>query len=90
VTAAGAIARLVWGAIAIAGLSLIVAHHVGYFRKRRPLTFGAFLETTGWIIVTLFAIAAFGGGLVHPGTRAVEIAAVIVGLVFVLIGARFT
>ncbi|OLD52854.1 MAG: hypothetical protein AUI83_09240 [Armatimonadetes bacterium 13_1_40CM_3_65_7] len=40
-TAAGVIARLVWGALAIAGLSLIVAHHVGYFRKRRPLTFGA-------------------------------------------------
>ncbi len=88
--AAGAIARLVWGALAIAGLSLIVAHHVGYFRRRRPLTFGAFLETTGWIIVTLFAIAAFGGGLVPPGTRAVEIVAVSVGLVFVLIGGRFT
>jgi len=90
VTAAGVIARLVWGALAIAGLSLIVAHHVGYFRKRRPLTFGAFLETTGWIIVSLFAIAAFGGGLVHPGTRAVEIAVVMVGLVFVLIGGRVT
>lgn len=88
-TTAGAFAPLVWGVIAAVGLSVIVAHHTGYFRNRRPLTFGAFLETTGWIIITLCAVAAAGGGLGRPGTRAVEIAAAIVGILLIGIGGHF-
>ena len=88
-TTAGAFARLVWGAVAAIGLGVIIAHHVRYFRKRRPLSFGAFLETTGWIIITSCAIGALGGGLARAGTRAVETAAAIVGLAFLIIGGRF-
>lgn len=89
-TAAAAFARLVWGAVAAVGATVVIGHHVGYFRKRRPLTFGAFLETTGWIIITLCAVAAFGGGLLHAGTRAVEIAAAVVGALLIVIGRQFT
>ena len=88
-TTAGVFARLVWRAVVVVGLGVIVAQHVGYFRKRRPLSFGAFLETTGWIIITSCAIGALGGGLARAGTRAVETAAAIVGLAFLIIGGQF-
>ncbi len=89
-TSVGAFVRLVWAAVAAVGLGAIIAQHVGYFRKRRPLTFGAFLETTGWITITLVAVAALGGGMVHPGTRVVEITAALVGLLFIVIGGQVT
>jgi len=76
VTTAGAFARLVWGAVAAIGLGVIIAHHVRYFRK-------------GWIIITSCAIGALGGGLARAGTRAVETAAAIVGLAFLIIGGQF-
>ena len=88
-TTAGVFARLVWGAVVVVGLGVIVAQHVGYFRKRRPLSFGAFLETTGWIVITSCAIGVLGGGLARAGTRTVEIAAAIVGILFIGIGGRF-
>lgn len=80
---------LVLWALTAVGVTIVVWHHVGYFRRRRPFSFGAFLETTGWIIVTLVAIFGLGGGFADPGTRVVEIAAAIVGVIFIGIGSFF-
>ncbi len=65
---------------------IVVRHHVGYFRRARPYSFGAFLETGGWIILLLVVLGALAGGLEAPGTRVVEIAASVVAVVFILIG----
>lgn len=77
-----------WAAAALM-LAVIVRHHVGYFRRARPYSFGAFLETGGWIILLLVAAGAAAGGLARPGTRVVEVAAGIVGLLFIAGGAVF-
>lgn len=77
-----------WGFAAL-GLAVVVLHHVAYFRRTRPFSFGAFLETAGWIIITLVAIAGLAGGFASPGTRIVEIAAAIVGVLFIGIGSSF-
>jgi hypothetical protein len=82
------LARAVWALLAIGGLGAIVAHHVGYLRKRRPLTFGAFLQTAGWILITLVAITALGGGMRYPGTRMVDLVAALVGIFLIGIGSR--
>lgn len=81
--------RLMLGALATVGVVVVVFHHVAYFHRRRPYSFAAFLETAGWIVVTLAAIAAFGGGLPSSETRAVEIAAAIVGALLIGIGSQF-
>ncbi len=83
------LSRLVWVAVAAVGLGVVVAHHVAYFRKKRPLSFAAFLETGGWIILVLVASAAGAGGMAHPSTRVVEIAAAAVALLFIAIGGQF-
>jgi len=80
---------VIWAAIAILGLVVVVSQHVGYFRKIRPMSFAAFLETGGWIIITLVALAALRGGMINPGTRVVEIAAAIVGVLLIGIGGQF-
>lgn len=80
------LARVIWALLAIAGLGTIVFHHLSYFRKRRPLTFGAFLETAGWLILTLVAITAFGGGMADPVTRIVELTMAVVGVLLIGVG----
>ena len=82
-------ARLIWAILTVAGLGVIIVHHRGYFRKSRPLTFGAFLETAGWIILTLVALTALGGGIADAGRRIVEIVAAIVGVLLIGIGGQF-
>jgi hypothetical protein len=75
------------GWIAAAGCAVVlVRHHVGYFRRTRPYTFGAFMETSGWIILLLVGLGAVVGGLAEMGTRVVEIAAMVVALFFIGIG----
>jgi hypothetical protein len=65
--------------VAIVGGIVIVTHHIGYFHRSRPLTFGAFLQTAGWIILTLVALAAAAGGMDGARTRTLEVAQVVVG-----------
>jgi hypothetical protein len=78
---------LIVGWIAAAACALVlVRQHVGYFRRTRPYSFGAFMETGGWIILLLVALGALAGGLAEPGTRVVEIAATVVALLFIGIG----
>lgn len=81
--------EVLWILVAAGGLAIVVAHHLAYFRKTRPLSFGAFVETAGWLILVLVAISAAGGGMGQPSTRVVEIAAAIVGLLFIGIGGQF-
>jgi len=50
------------------------------------MTFGAFLETAGWVIVFLAAVAALRGGLAHPDTRVVELSTGIAGGVCIALG----
>lgn len=77
-----------WTVAAVA-LLIVIRQHVAYFRRARPFSFGAFLETAGWIILLLVAIGAAYGGLAHPGRRVVEVAAGIVGFLFIALGAAF-
>ncbi len=79
----------IWAVVAVLGLVVVVAQHVGYFRRTRPMSFAAFLETAGWILITLVAGAALGGGMVSPNMRVVEIAAAIVGALLIGIGGQF-
>lgn len=65
---------------------ILVRHHIGYFRRARPYSFGAFLETGGWIILLLVVLGALAGGLDAMGTRVVEIAAAAVAVLFIGIG----
>lgn len=76
-------------AVAAVALLILIRHHVGYFRRARRYSFGAFLETGGWIVILLVAVGAATAGLAHPGTRAVEIASGIVGLLFIALGSAF-
>lgn len=59
--------------------AVVIRHHVAYFRRARPFSFTALLETGGWIILLLVALGAAAGGLAATGTRIVEIAAALVG-----------
>lgn len=79
----------IWAAVAVLGLVVVVAQHVGYFRKTRPMSFAAFLETAGWILITLVAVAALGGGMIMPNTRVVEVTAAVVGALLIGIGGQF-
>ncbi len=81
--------RMWWVVLLGLGVYFIVRHHADYLFRRRPMTFGAFLGTAGWIIVTLVALAGLGGGLHTTGPRRVELAAVSVGIVLIAVGRRF-
>ncbi len=70
----------------VAAAVIVAAQHVAYFRRVRPPSFGAFLETAGWLIVMLVALGALGGGLGAPGTLSVEIGSALVGLACVAAG----
>jgi hypothetical protein len=83
------LSRVMWAAAVIVGVIVIVTQHIGYLHRRRPVTFGAFLETGGWIIITLVALAAVGGGMTGPSTRVVEVSAAIVGALFIGLGGQF-
>jgi len=85
-TTMSAVGLVVIWVILAAALIVVIRHHIAYFRRSRSLSFGAFLETGGWLILLLAAIAAACGGLAEPGTRVVEIAAAVVGLLFVAAG----
>jgi hypothetical protein len=74
-----------WAAAGVCA-AVLFRHHIGYFRRTRPYSFGAFMETGGWIILLLVALGALAGGLAEPGTRVVEIAATVVALLFIGIG----
>jgi threonine/homoserine/homoserine lactone efflux protein len=82
------LSAIVWIVLAVA-LTVVVRQHLAYFRRTRALSFGAFLETAGWIILLLVALGALAGGLAHPGTRIVEIASAVVGVLFILLGSVF-
>jgi len=81
---------LVAGAVILAAvtLTILVRHHVAYFRGLRAPTFGAFLETAGWLILLLVALGALGGGLENPGTARVELASGIIAASCVVAGWR--
>lgn len=81
--------RLVWLVLLGTGLYVIVKHHAGYLFRRRGLSFAAFLGTAGWIILTLVALAAVGGGMSAPRTQVVELVVGVVGLTFIGIGWRY-
>ncbi len=83
------VGRIVWLAIAVIGLTVLVRHHLGYLFRRRAFTFGAFLATAGWLIITLVAVTAFGRGLSDPRTRTVGLAAGIVGVACIGLGRRW-
>lgn len=70
----------------VAAAVIVVAQHVAYYRRVRPPTFGAFLETAGWLIVFLVALGVIGGGLESPGTSRAEIASAVVGLACIAAG----
>ena len=78
---AGAVVAIVCGIV-------IVTHHIGYFRRSRSLTFGAFLQTGGWIIIALVAGAAAAGGLERARTQTVEVAQALVGALLISLGSR--
>ncbi|MDQ7820466.1 MAG: hypothetical protein QN173_04450 [Armatimonadota bacterium] len=80
--------RLLWVAAVVVTGAVVVRHHRDYLRGRRPLSFGAFLETAGWIVLALVAVAGAAGGAAHPATRTVEIAAAVVGLLLVAVGGQ--
>ena len=78
---------LIVGWIAAAACAVVlVRQHVGYYRRTRPYSFGAFMETGGWIILLLVVLGALVGGLEEMGTRVVEIAATVVAMLFIGIG----
>jgi threonine/homoserine/homoserine lactone efflux protein len=80
--------RVAGGVVAIVSGIVIVTHHIGYFRHSRPLTFGAFLQTGGWIIIALVAAAAAAGGLDRARTQTVEVAQVLVGMLLIGLGGK--
>jgi hypothetical protein len=80
------VGRILWAVGLVLTGAVVVRHHRDYLRGRRPLSFGAFLETAGWIVLALVAAAGLAGGAAHPATRVVEIAAATVGAVLVGVG----
>lgn len=74
--------------VMVAALAVVIRQHADYLRRRRPATFRAFLETAGWFVITLASAAAYWGGFESAGTRAVEVAVFVIGLLFVGIGSR--
>ena len=80
--------RVAGGVVAIACGFVVVTHHIGYFRRSRPLTFGAFLQTGGWMIIALVAVAAATGGLERERSQTVEVAQALVGLLLISLGSK--
>lgn len=74
-----------WAAAIACGV-VVVRHHVAYYRHRRPLRFGAFMATAGWIILLLVMLRAVSAGLGDAGTRIVGIAVTVVSGLFIGIG----
>ena len=81
--------RVAGGVVAIVGGIVIVTHHIRYLRRTRPFTFGAFLQTGGWIIIALVAVAAAAGGWDPGRTQTVEVAQVLVGALLIGLGGKF-
>jgi threonine/homoserine/homoserine lactone efflux protein len=81
--------RVAGGGVAIVCGIVIVTHHIRYFRRSRPLTFGAFLQTGGWIILALVAVAAAAGGWDRAKTQTVEVAQAMVGVLLIGLGGKF-
>ncbi len=81
--------RVPWLVLLGTGLYVVVRHHTAYLFRRRKMTFGAFLGTAGWIILSLVALAALGGGWSDLRTRPVELIAGLLGVTFVGIGWRY-
>jgi hypothetical protein len=80
--------RVAGGVVAIICGIVIVTHHIGYFRGSRSLTFGAFLQTGGWVIIALVAVAAAAGGLERARTQTVEVAQALVGALLISLGSK--
>jgi threonine/homoserine/homoserine lactone efflux protein len=80
--------RVAGGVVAIMSGIVIVTHHIGYFRHSRSLTFGAFLQTGGWVIIALVAVAAAAGGLERARTQTVEVAQALVGALLITLGSK--
>ncbi|MGH2437399.1 MAG: hypothetical protein ACRDFA_10435 [bacterium] len=74
--------------VMVVALAVVIRQHADYLRRLRPATFRAFLETAGWLIITLASGAAYGGGFESPGTRVVEVSAFVIGLLFVAVGSH--
>lgn len=74
--------------VMVVALAVVVRQHADYLRRRRSVTFRAFLETAGWLVITLASAAAYWGGLESPGTRVVEVSVLVIGLLFVAIGSH--
>jgi hypothetical protein len=74
--------------VMVVALAVVIRQHADYLRRLRPATFRPFLETAGWLIISLASGAAYGGGFESPGTRVVEVSAFVVGLLFVAIGSH--
>jgi hypothetical protein len=82
VTSAGLL-RLVLG-IAFAGSAVIMlVQHAQYAVGRRPREFFAFLETSGWLVLTL----ATGVALFRLASGVLSVSAGAVGVIFVVVGA---
>jgi apolipoprotein N-acyltransferase len=70
--------------IAFAGSAAIaLVHHAQYATGRRPREFFAFLETSGWLTLTL----ATGVALFRLASGVLSVSAGAVGVLFVLVGA---
>ena len=80
--------RVAGGVVAIVCGMVIVTHHIGYVRRSRSLRFGAFLQTGGWIIIALVAVAAAAGGLERARTQTVEVAQALVGALLITLGSK--
>ena len=78
--------RLLWMAAVVVTGVVVVRHHRDYLRGRRPLSFGAFLETSGWIVLLLVAVSGLAAGPPQPSARIVQIAAAAVGVLLVGVG----
>jgi hypothetical protein len=80
--------RIAGGVVAIVSGIVIVTHHISYFRHSRSLSFGAFLQTGGWIILALVAAAAAAGGVDGARTQTVEGAQALVGVLLIGFGGK--
>ncbi len=63
-------------------LGFTVVHHVLYARGRRALEFFAFLETSGWVVLTLAA----GVALLGAGSLLLTVTTGGVGFLLVIVG----
>lgn len=80
--------RIAGGVVAIVSGIVIVTHHMGYFRHSRSLSFWAFLQTGGWVILALVAASAAAGGVDRARTQTVEVAQALVGVLLIGLGGK--